>query len=117
MEKNIKQKVINFIKYCNSISEFDKYFWLSKIELLDEPTLHQIYEILLQAESKLLYLELNSISKIRNLLSQSYPTLESKFLPDYNSLMKDYEVTQNELSLEKIKTIRTKLAKLIQQNS
>jgi hypothetical protein len=112
----IKQKVETFIKYCNCISELDKYFWISKLEKLDESTLHNVYQTLLESESKLLFLELNSIGKIRNLISQSYPTLEKEFLPDYDSLMQDYEITQRELSMEKIKDIRNRLAKIIEQS-
>lgn len=114
MKKDIRKKVESFIKYCNSISELDKYFWLSKLEDFDEETLHQIYQILLQSEGKLLFLELNSIGKIKNLISQSYPTLKNSFLPDYQSLMEDYEITQKELSVEKIKDIRAKLSKIIE---
>ncbi len=113
MKTDIHQKVEKFIKYCNSISEFDKYFWLSKLDKFEENVLHEIYQILLQSESKLLFLELNSIGKIRDLLSQSYPTLKNEFLPDYQSLMNDYEITQKELSIEKIMDIRTKLAKIM----
>ncbi|MBP9759491.1 hypothetical protein KBD45_07405 [Candidatus Dojkabacteria bacterium] len=117
MKTDIHQKVEKFIKYCNSISEFDKYFWLSKLDKFEENVLHEIYQILLQSESKLLFLELNSIGKIRDLLSQSYPTLKNEFLPDYQSLMNDYEITQKELSIEKIMDIRTKLAKIIESNN
>lgn len=114
-KEQIKLKVEKFIKYCNCISEFDKHFWLKKIESFDEATLHHVYQILLESESKLLFLELNSIGKIRNLISQSYPTLEKQFLPDYDSLMDDYEITQKELSLEKIKDIRSRLSQIIEK--
>lgn len=113
----IKKKVKNFIKYCNCISEFDKYFWIDKLDDFDESTLHSIYKILLESENKLLYLELNSIYKIKNLIEESYPSMQKDFLPDYESLMHDYEITQKELSLEKIKDIRVKLKQIINKSN
>lgn len=105
----IQQKVQNFIKYCNCISEFDKYFWLSKLPNFDEETLIEMYEVLLGAEKELIHVELESIGKVKDLIDNSYPELKEEYLPNYQSLFKDYQTINREMSIDEINKIREEI--------
>lgn len=110
----MKEKVKKFIKYCNCISEFDKYFWLKQVEILDDQKLDAVYESLLKHENELVGVELKSIGKIQGLIVKTYPELKEKYLPDYNSIFRDYETIQTELTHEKLQNLRERLKILSQ---
>jgi hypothetical protein len=106
---DLKEKIEKFIRYCSSISEFDKYFWISKLDEFDNETLYKIYTTLLRFESKLLDFELNSIGKIKALITDTYPELESKYLPDFQSIYEDFKTVQNELTIDRIQSLRARI--------
>lgn len=112
---SIKEKVSKFIQYCSCISEFDKYFWLSKLDSFDEFTLQNIYKSLLKAESKLLDFELNSIGKIKELIVNTYPELQDKYMPDFSSIYQDFKAVQNELTIDRIQSLRARIQNRLAQ--
>ncbi|MCA9386361.1 hypothetical protein KC717_06985, partial [Candidatus Dojkabacteria bacterium] len=106
---NLRTKITSFIEQCNCIGELDKYFWIKQVRICREDYLAEIQEVLLQSEVRLINLELESIQKIKTLLEDTYPDIESDYLPSYMQLFQEFKQVQNELTINQINAIRDQL--------
>ncbi len=111
--QSMLEKVTNFIKYCGCISEFDKYFWLSKVPTLSEEFLTRIYTVLLEAERELLQVELQSVGRIKNLIDASYPELTEDYLPNYFEIFDEFKKIEENVTEANIQNFRKTLNKSI----
>lgn len=110
---DIKIKLKELIEHCESISKFDKYFWLSKLDTFEEETLHRMYKNILRSEKELLSIQVKSINEIKLLIENSYPELKDKYLADIDPIIDDFKAVDNEIDHEQLLWIKNELSKHI----